>query len=52
MCANLNAEFKRVKTKKQGVLSGSQKISKVKKKKRIQTSQTTKQKEPKSEEEH
>lgn len=41
MCANLNAEFKRVKNNKQDVLSGGQKVSKVDKK---ETKQKTKNK--------
>lgn len=44
MCANLNAEFKRVKNNKQEVVSGGQKVSEVDKKKN--------QKETESEEEH
>ena len=43
MCANLNAEFKRVKNNKQEVVSGRQKVSEVDKKN---------QKETESEEEH
>lgn len=34
MCANLNAEFKRVKNNKQEVVSGGQKVSEVDKKKK------------------
>lgn len=43
MCANLHAEFKRVKNNKQEVVSGGQKVSEVDKKN---------QKETESEEEH
>lgn len=54
MCANLNAEFKRVKNNKQEVVSGGQKVSEVDKKKtrkKLKVRKNT-QKETKSEEEH